>query len=283
MDLSEETVNVLYKNTIRYLYDIVNKVPNTVNILKSYYASKFRISQLQTKITLEKNKNKSEARCPHCCLRLRETQSRYVVRPEVRNSKFAQKLSKKVDSSKKLTRFQTKYLKKNSLKTGNQLVTICGFCKKEVVRNCAKPVKQRVDANAIKSIPKQKKRSKKKKDQFCGLEKEVVSSVQAQINGKERKQYSNGMKTNSIGAKINQKNPKVNNNVNGFKTKNNGKNLSSKNTENIKNKIVNNQISKRKEFIKQKKNTKKLNNILNLNSTKAPKNCLAVFLQSLGK
>jgi hypothetical protein len=83
------------------------------------------------------------------------------VRPEVRNSKFAQKLSKKVDSSKKLTRFQTKYLKKNSLKTGNQLVTICGFCKKEVVRNCAKPVKQRVDANAIKSIPKQKKRSKK--------------------------------------------------------------------------------------------------------------------------
>jgi hypothetical protein len=38
MDLSEETVNVLYKNTIRYLYDIVNKVPNTVNILKSYYA-----------------------------------------------------------------------------------------------------------------------------------------------------------------------------------------------------------------------------------------------------
>jgi hypothetical protein len=115
------------------------------------------------------------------------------------------------------------------------------------------------------------------------LEKEVVSSVQAQINGKERKQYSNEMKTNSIGAKINQKNPRVNNNVNGFKTKNNGKNLSSKNTENKKNKVVSNQISKRKEFIKQKKNTKKLNNILNLNSTKAPKNCLAVFLQSLGK
>ncbi|XP_044267812.1 uncharacterized protein LOC123013387 [Tribolium madens] len=228
MELPDETTNILYKNTIKYLHDVADKVPNGLNVLKSYYASKFRISELQTKICLEKSKNKLDARCPKCCLKLRETGASYLVKPEIIKSKFAKKLLKKVKARKRLSRFQAKYLKSNNIHAGNKLVIICNFCKKEVSHKCEKPIKRR---KYREKAQKRNKKKLKKKDKFCGLKEEAVVSVQS----------------------------------------------------NEKHKILNNEFTKRKEMLQEKRKLSKLTKMLKQKSNKKSGSALTQFLQSLNK
>lgn len=71
---------------------------------------------------MEKSKNKADAWCPKCCLKLRETGASYFVQPETHKSRFAKKLLCKVKAGKRLSRFQKKYLKNNNTHAGNELV-----------------------------------------------------------------------------------------------------------------------------------------------------------------
>ncbi|XP_063922571.1 uncharacterized protein LOC135136979 [Zophobas morio] len=246
MELTQEIATALYKNTIQYLHDVTEKVPNTLSVLKSYYASKFTISQLQTKINLEGGHSKYDPRCRKCCLKLRQSGASYAVAPETKKSKFAQKLLKKAKRKQPLTKFQAKYLKKNDLTPGNRLIVTCTFCQKKATYVLNKPVKVRVDVNANQPIQgRAKKKKNKKKDKFCGLQKEaVVSAKRANVNSKQNE---------------------------------------NDNQECV-NRVLNNPILKQRENQKKKKNLKKLNSMLKQSSQlKAPKNNLAQFLQSLAK
>ncbi|EFA03380.1 hypothetical protein TcasGA2_TC013366 [Tribolium castaneum] len=226
MELSEEVTNILHKNTIQYLHDLADKVPDSLNVLKSYYASKFRISELQTKICLKKSKNKLDARCPKCCLKLRETGATCYVKPETHKSKFAKKLLKKVQAQKRLTHFQIKYLKNNNINAENTLVITCNFCKKEISHRCNKSVKRR----KYQKAKNQNKKNAKKKDKFCGLKEEAVISVQNETH-----------------------------------------------------KILNNEFTKRKEILQEKRKLSKLTKMLKQKSNNKSGSALTQFLQSLNK
>ena len=110
-------------------------------------------------------------------------------------------------------------------------------------------MKVRVDVNANQPIQgRAKKKKNKKKDKFCGLQKEaVVSAKRGNLNVNNSKQNEND------------------------------------NQERV-NRVLNNPILKQRENQKKKKNLKKLNSMLKQSSQlKAPKNNLAQFLQSLAK
>ncbi|KAK9869382.1 hypothetical protein WA026_003139 [Henosepilachna vigintioctopunctata] len=166
----------IFKNSIKFLYNISDAIPNNVPSLKSYCALKSRILEIRSKLYLPQQMTKATVRCSRCCTSFTDYTPSVELKPKRKISKFAKKILKKIKNGKKLTTYQKNYSEHLTNIDCNIINTECQNCKNET------KIEVKIEAkcpNENNNLINQKviSKKKKKKDKFCGLNESVVKSI----------------------------------------------------------------------------------------------------------
>ncbi|XP_049822404.1 uncharacterized protein LOC109602098 [Aethina tumida] len=161
------------QRSITFLHKLALNDSLKVPALLTNYSTKCTLLEFNKQLHLPTRLKKNLVKCSKCLIYFKNGQSVYKIKKNER-SKFANRVLKKNnDVSKKLTSFQRNYLKHIGNKLDNTLNITCQFCNKETNIHLTKPAKLK----DVGPVNQKSKRKKKKKDQFAGLNKNVVLQI----------------------------------------------------------------------------------------------------------